>query len=57
MDLKKIIHSFDNCPCGRKHAFDLQTYKAEKEQFWKKSSLPEAYGHIKEYRNIWMTIP
>ncbi|MCR5457579.1 MAG: iron-containing alcohol dehydrogenase [Clostridiales bacterium] len=30
MDLKKMIHSFDNCPCGRKHAFDLQTYKAEK---------------------------
>ena len=30
MDLTSIIHSLENCPCGRKHFFDLETYKAEK---------------------------
>ena len=30
MELNKLIPSFENCPCGRKHSFDLKTYIAEK---------------------------
>lgn len=29
MDLKKILKKFENCPCGRKHTFDLKTYIAK----------------------------
>ena len=30
MDLKAIRASLENCPCGRKHVFDLQTYEADR---------------------------
>ena len=28
MDLKNLLKRFENCPCGRKHSFDLETYVA-----------------------------
>ena len=28
MDLNKLLKRFENCPCGRKHTFDLKTYIA-----------------------------
>lgn len=30
MDLQALIHSFDNCPCGRTHSFDLKAYEADR---------------------------
>ncbi len=30
MDLQALIKSLENCPCGRKHSFDLQTYEADR---------------------------
>ncbi len=47
MDLKAIIASLENCPCGRRHSFDLQTYEAERGlvrkvgEILKKSNFPK----------------
>lgn len=30
MDLQAILKSLENCPCGRKHSFDLKLYEADR---------------------------
>lgn len=30
MDLQAILKSLENCPCGRKHSFDLKVYEADR---------------------------
>lgn len=47
MDLQAIIKSFENCPCGRTHSFDLKVYEADRGlvhkvgDILKKSSFPQ----------------
>ena len=30
MDLQAILKNLENCPCGRKHSFDLKVYEADR---------------------------
>jgi len=48
MNLEAIIRSFDGCPCGRPHHFDLKTYEADRGLVHKVGEILENSGFPKK---------
>lgn len=48
MDLHAIIQSFDGCPCGRPHRFDLKIYEADRGLVHKVGEILEKGGFPKK---------